>query len=111
MSEIKTLADQLRSKMAKPDTPEKAVKANRKKEAKPAEIPQIIDRLRELDVSSNKTLIHARVDEQTAQMIHHLKIATGVEVTRLICFSIRHLFEQHPELKTIIKNHLEKFEI
>ncbi|QEM04938.1 hypothetical protein DIU31_015985 [Mucilaginibacter rubeus] len=111
MSEIKTLADQLRSRMAKPDTPEKTLKPNRKKEGKPAEIPLIIDRLRELDVSSNKTLIHARVDEQTAQMIHHLKIATGVEVTRLICFSIRQLFEQYPELKTIIKNHLEKFEI
>jgi len=111
MSEIKTLADQLRSRMAKPDTPEKTVKPNRKKEAEPADIPQIIDRLRELDVSSNKTLIHARVDAQTAQMIHHLKIATGVEVTRLICFSIRHLFEQYPELKTIIKNHLEKFEL
>src|ERR1700760_3907679 len=105
MSEIKTLADQLRSKMAKPDTPEKAAKPNRKKEAKPAGIPQIIERLRELDVSSNKTLIHARVDEQTAQMIHHLKIATGVEVTRLICFSIRQLFEQNPQLKSLIKAH------
>jgi hypothetical protein len=111
MNEIKTLADQLRSKMAKPDTPEKSAKPVKKKDARPPDIPQILDRLRELDVSSNKTLIHARVDEQTAQMIHHLKIATGVEVTRLICFSIRHLFEQYPELKTIIKNHLEKFEL
>jgi hypothetical protein len=111
MNEIKTLADQLRSKMAKPDTPEKQAKSAKKKDARPPDIPKIIDRLRELDVSSNKTLIHARVDEQTAQMIHHLKIATGIEVTRLICFSIRHLFEQYPELKTIIKNHLEKFEL
>jgi len=111
MNEIKTLADQLRSRMAKPDTPGKTTKVAKKKDARPPDIPQIIDRLRELDVSSNKTLIHARVDEQTAQMIHHLKIATGIEVTRLICFSIRHLFEQYPELRTIIKNHLEKFEI
>ena len=61
--------------------------------------------------SSGPRRNNARVDEQTAQMIHHLKIATGVEVTRLICFSIRHLFEQFPELKIIIKDHLEKFEL
>jgi len=108
MSEIKTLADQLRSKIAKPDTPVKVVKP---KSAKPPDIPEIVSLMRGLDVSANKTLIHARVDAQTAQMIHHLKIATGIEVTRLICFSIRQLFEQNPELKSLIKAHLANFEL
>ena len=111
MNEIKTLADQLRSKMIKPDTPERSVKAEKKEAGKPQDIPQIVETLRAYDVSNHKTLIHARVDAQTAQMIHHLKIATGVEVTRLICFSIRQLFEQHPELKSVIKAHLENFDI
>lgn len=111
MSEIKTLADQLRSKITKPDTPAKTGKTEKKKAGKSAETPQIIDLLRAYDVSNHKTLIHARVDAQTAQMIHHLKIATGVEVTRLICFSIRQLFDQNPELKAVIRAHLENFEI
>ncbi len=111
MNEIKTLADQLRSRMAKPDTPEKTLKPDKKKPGKPKEIPAIVEQLCTLDVSANKTMIHARVDSQTAHLIHHLKTATGIEVSRLICFSIRHLFEQHPELKTIIKEHLEKFEL
>ena len=111
MNEIKTLADQLRSRMAKPDTPDKVIKPEKKKSAKPPDIPAIVEQLRTLDVSANKTLIHARVDTQTAQLIHHLKTATGIEVTRLICFSIRHFFETYPELKSLIKDHLEKFEI
>lgn len=111
MNEIKTLADQLRSRMAKPDTPEKTKKPEKNKATKPPDIPVILEQLRALDISANKTLIHARVDSQTAQLIHHLKTATGIEVTRLICFSIRHLFEQYPELKTIIKEHLNKFEL
>lgn len=111
MSEIKTLADQLRNKMAKPDAPEKPAKAAKTKSAKPADIPEIVSQLRDLDISANKTLIHARVDAQTAQLIHHLKIATGIEVTRLICFSIRQLFDQNPELKSLIKAHLANFEL
>jgi hypothetical protein len=111
MSEIKTLADQLRSKMAKPDTPEKTVKVVKPKSTKPPDIPGIVSAMRDLNVSANKTLIHARVDAQTAQMIHHLKIATGIEVTRLICFSIRQLFDQNPELKSLIKAHLANFEL
>lgn len=111
MSEIKTLADQLRKKMADPTIDEKPVKPDKVKAKAPTEIPQILTRMRDYDVTNHKTLIHARVDAQTAQMIHHLKIATGIEVSRLICFSIRQLFEQNPELKKIIKAHLANFEL
>ena len=110
MNEIKTLADQLRTRMSKPDTPEKQTKI-KKANPKPPDIPEILEMLRALDITANKTLIHARVDARTAQMIHHLKIATGIEVSRLICFSIGQLFERYPELKIIIKNHLDKFEL
>lgn len=111
MSEIKTLADQLRSKMSKPDAPAKTGQPEKKKTGKLPDTPQIVDLLRAYDVSNHKTLIHARVDAQTAQMIHHLKIATGIEVTRLICFSVKQLFDQNPELKTVIKSHLANFEL
>lgn len=111
MSQIKTLAEQIRQQMANPDTPEKIEKPVKKKDAKPPVIPQIVELLRDLDVSNNKTLIHARVDAQTAQLVHHLKTATGIEVTRLISYSISHLFETYPELKIIVKEHLQKFEI
>ena len=108
---MKTLADQLRSKMVKPDTPVKAKSPARKKNDQPAEIPQIIELLRDFDINGNKTLVHARFDPKTAQMLHHFKMATGIEVTRLICYSVRLLLDKHPEIKTIIKEHLQQFEL
>jgi len=110
MSEIKTLADQLRQKMAKPDTPGKTVTA-RKKAAKPPDIPEVLELIRAYDITNHKTLVHARFDAQTAQTLQHLKMATGIEVTRLICFSVRQLFERYPELRAVIKEHLNKFEL
>ncbi len=110
MNEIKTLADQLRNRMAKPDTPQRTT-APKKKAAKPSEIPQIIELLRGFDINGNKSLVHARFDRQTAQMLHHFKMATGIEVTRLMCYAVKQLFDKHPEIKTIIKDHLEKLEL
>ena len=111
MSEIKTLADQLRSRMAKPETAEKPAAAIKKKAAKLPEIPVIIDQLRAYDLAGHKTLVHGRFDTQTAQLLHHLKMATGIEVTRVLCFAVRQLLEAHPEIKTVIKEHLDKFEL
>jgi hypothetical protein len=108
MSEIKTLADQLRSRMAKPEATEKPAPV-RKKTGKLAAPPKILDELRALDISANKTLVHARFDVQTAQLLHHLKTATGIEVTRVLFFAISQLLEQHPEIKTVVKEHLEQF--
>ena len=107
MNEIKTLADQLRSRIAKPDTPEKP--APKKKTDKLALTPPIIDLLRAYDIKLHDSMVHVRFDRQTAQMLHHFKMATGVEVTRLISYSVAQFLEQHPEIKIIIKEHLENF--
>jgi hypothetical protein len=111
MSEIKTLADQLRSRMAKPDTPAQPVAAPKKKAAQPKEPPAIIGALRAYDLNGHKTLVHGRFDAQTAQLLHQLKMATGIEVNRVLCYAVKQLLDAHPELKAIIKDHLEKFEL
>ncbi len=107
MNEIKTLADQLRSRMAKPDTPE--VVKPKKKSTKPAITPPIVELIRGYDIKDHDSMVHVRFDRQTAQMLHHFKMATGVEVTRLISYSVAQLLERHPEIKFIIKEHLENF--
>ena len=111
MSEIKTLADQLRNRMVKPETAEKPVAPSKKKAAKPNETPAIIDALRAYDTTGHKTLVHGRFDAQTAQLLHQLKMATGIEVTRVLCYAVKQLLDANPELKTIIKEHLDKFEL
>jgi len=107
MSEIKSLADELRSKMAKPDTPVKK-KSNKQQ---PDAIPQVIELLREIEIAGNKTLVHARFDPSTAQLLHHFKMATGVEVSRLICYAVKQLLDKHPEIRAIVKEHLKNIEI
>jgi hypothetical protein len=109
MSEMKSLADQLRSKMAKPDTP--VSDPPKKKQAVKATTHEILETLRAFNIAGNKSLVHARFDAQTAQMLHHFKMATGIEVTRLLCYAVKQLLEKHPEIKSIIKDHLEKLEL
>jgi hypothetical protein len=109
MNEIKTLADQLRSRMAKPDTPRDDKAPPKKKCTKLTITPPIVELLRGYDIKAHNSMVHVRFDRQTAQMLHHFKMATGVEVTRLISYSVAQLLEQHPEIKTIIKEHLENF--
>ena len=112
MNEIKSLADQVRSKLAKPDTPEEKPVAQKKKQDKQVLVlPPIVEQLRAYDISDHKSMAHIRFDTQTSQMLHHLKMATGIEVTRVICFSVKQLFDQHPELKTIIKQYIQKLEL
>jgi hypothetical protein len=109
MNEIKTLADQLRNRMAKPDTPAKA--KTKMKSGKLAVTPPIVELLRAYDIAAHDSMVHVRFDRQTAQMLHHFKMATGIEVTRLISYSVAQFLEQHPEIKTIIKEHLENFSL
>jgi hypothetical protein len=112
MNEIKSLADQLRSRMAKPDTPEveKPEKA-KKKSPKPAAVPPIVEQLRAYNIDGHKSMIHARFEAQTAQMLYHFKMATGVEVTRLVAYAVSQLVEQNPEIKTIVKQYIQKLEL
>jgi hypothetical protein len=111
MNEIKSLADQVRSKLAQSDVPIEKTVAAKKKPDKVAAVPAIVESLRAFDIKDNKTMAHIRFDAQTAQMLHHFKMATGVEVTRLVCFSVKQLFDQNPELKSIIKQFIQKLEL
>ena len=112
MSEIKSLADQLRSKIAKPDTPAVAeAPAEKKKEKRTAIVPPIVELLRAYDLADHKNMLHVRFETQTAQMLYHLKMATGIEVNKVVGYAVSQFLEQHSELKTIIKQHLQKLEL
>jgi len=51
--------------------------------------------------------VHVRFDEKTVQTLNHFKMATGIDVTKLVAFSVQELFERHPELKSIIKQFIQ----
>jgi len=104
MSEIKSLADQLRSKINGKETPKREKK-------KAPDIPEILEAIRAYDNREHKSLMHIRFDAQTVRTMNQFKMATGVDVTKLVAFSVQQLFERHPELKSIIKQYIQQLEL
>ncbi|MFI5160476.1 MAG: hypothetical protein ACHQHN_04325 [Sphingobacteriales bacterium] len=104
MSEIKSLADQLRNKIA----PTMQATVPKKK---PPDIPPILQALRDYDNRNHRSLAHIRFDVTTMQTMNHFKMATGVDMTKLVAFAVAEFFQLHPELKTIIKQFIQDLEL
>ncbi|MFD2146280.1 hypothetical protein [Mucilaginibacter antarcticus] len=114
MEKMKSLADQLREQMVKPG--EKLVrdtilttdrsKTPKSKVNKVAD-STILQALIDYDNSDHKTLAHFRCDKQTVEFMNKFKLATGVDVTKFVAFSVRHFIEAYPELKIIIKQYMQ----
>lgn len=120
---MKTLADELRKSIVTgeviPSNKDPVVNAKKKKlqaaqggsiagESKKA--LDIISRIREFDCSDQKHLLHPRLDARTVALLGRLKLASGLDMNRVIAFSIVYLFERHPEIRSFIKESLENFE-
>ena len=112
MENMKSLADQIREQLVRP-----AEAANSGTAEKPSDKPvrkaktvspaPIIAAILSYDNSANKSMVHARFDEKTVRTMNQFKMATGVDVTRLVAFAVKHLFETCPELKTTIKQFIQ----
>jgi hypothetical protein len=113
MEDMKSLADQIRQELVKPVAGKEkpaAVKAPVKPKAKPA-LPEILADLLAYDNSRDKNMVHVRFDEKTVRTMNTFKMATGVDVTRLVSFAVRRMFETCPELKTIIKQFIQNTDL
>ncbi|MFA6082784.1 hypothetical protein [Mucilaginibacter sp.] len=119
MEKMKSLADQLREQMVKPGEKPKEVKpkkADGKSDEPRKKITKVIDSailkaLSEYDNSDHKTLVHFRFNKPTVDFLNQFKIATGIDATKFAAFSVRHLIETNPELKTIIKQFIQNSEL
>lgn len=116
-TEITTMADALRKSILPPDIPlsnkdpvVKAIKSEPGKKAAKKEI-EIIGLIRDFDCSGNTHMLHPRLDGRTVQLLNRLKLASGLDMNRVIAFALHRLFEQHPEIKKFIKTTLENFEL
>jgi hypothetical protein len=113
MEQIKSLADEIRNTMAKPAAKEKNGPGERQREKKEkvTKAPLILEELQAYDNSNNKSMLHTRFDKDTVKMLNHFKLATNIDVTKLVAFAVQNLFEQNPELKTIIKQFFQNIEL
>jgi len=108
MSELKSLADQLRNKIAGKDAPVKPEPQKKKRAEDPI---AILESLRAYNLADHDSMIHVRFENPTAALLHHLKRATGIEVNKVVGFAVKQFLEQHPELKTLVKQYLQKLEL
>ncbi|WP_443938824.1 hypothetical protein [Pedobacter sp. MW01-1-1] len=115
--EITTMADALRKSIRTPeivpsnkDPVSKEVNSKAEKKAKEKEI-EIIGLIRDFDCSRNTHMLHPRLDSRTVQLLNRLKLASGLDMNRVIAFALHRLFQEHPEIKKFIKSTLENFEL
>ncbi|RZK42655.1 MAG: hypothetical protein EOO90_06345 [Pedobacter sp.] len=111
MSNIKSLADQLRSTIADPLVP--APKGTRKEKKHETSLPEtsILTKLRAFDNADHKSMVHVRFDKRTAQTLNHFKMATGIDVTKVVAFAVKNLMEQHSDIKSIAKQYIQNLEL
>ena len=69
---------------------------------------EILDRIKACSKKGDRSLVHVRLDDHTILLLNQLKLATGIEMQRIIAFAITELIRQHPELRTIVKQFLQK---
>jgi len=69
---------------------------------------EILDRIKGYNNDDHKSMLHLRIDEHTQIFLNQLKLATGIDITKIAAFAISELIRQHPELRTIVKQFLSK---
>ncbi|MBS7565556.1 hypothetical protein KHS38_14175 [Mucilaginibacter sp. Bleaf8] len=119
MEKMKSLADQLREKMVKTGEkqltgPAAEIADPPKKTGKKAEKAiesDLLQALYDYDNSHNKSMVHVRLEKSTVDVLNRFKMATGIDVTKIVAFSVKHLFDTYPELKNTIKQFIQNTEL
>jgi hypothetical protein len=111
MENMKSLADRLREELVKPSAGNRKAKTVRPGPLAEEKVHAILEAIQNFDTSLSKSMVHVRFDSRTVDTMNKFKMATNVDVTRFVAFAVKHLFDTHPEIKTIIKNYLQNTEL
>lgn len=60
------------------------------------------------DTSDHRQMLHVRFDQQTVDTLNKLKLATAVDMSKFVAFSVRHMLDTYPEFKAIITHYLQR---
>lgn len=81
---------------------------NRKKQP-PARQLALLEQLIRFNAADQKSLVHVRLDKDTAMLLKQFKLATGVEIQQVVAYALDEFLKLHPEFKTMIKQFLQEF--
>lgn len=80
-----------------------------KKEKHPdAKQTLLLEQLIRFEAAEQKTLVHVRLDRDTAMLLKQFKLATGVDIQQVVAFALYDFLGQHPEFKMMIKQFLQE---
>ena len=117
--DIKCLADALRKTIGEPARKAGTMKGEIKDDASKGQkqtqdfsrVIKLIENIQVFDCSSNKHMLHPRLDSKTISLLNGFKLATGIDMNKVISFSIDAFFASNPELKKYIKHTLNNIEL
>ncbi|PTQ92148.1 hypothetical protein C8P68_11423 [Mucilaginibacter yixingensis] len=112
MENIKSLADQIRRELKDPASKTATTKNSRsaKKKERQADSP-FLKTLQDYDTTGFKHMVHVRFDEKTVRLMNQFKMATGVDISKLVAFAVKELVGNTPDIKQIIKHFIENTDL
>lgn len=130
MTAIRTMADELREKMRQqnnetensqvetlpPEQELESQKPSKKKAGKPPPgkqslaLENLLAELIEYELTGNEKLL-IRLDSRTVFMLKQLKVTKGIDMNKLIAYSLDAFFKERPELINYIKTSLQTIEL
>lgn len=66
----------------------------------------VLESIRHFEEKDQRSMVHVRLDKDTAMLLKQLKLATDIDIQQVIAFAVSELIRQHPEIKAIIKEFL-----
>lgn len=116
MSGIRSLADELRETIkndGNAKTSEKTPTIPAKKNTSPirgkgveGNLEQLLETILAYELAGNEKLL-IRLDDRTVFLLKQLKIAKGIDMNKLIAFSLQRFLTGHPELIQYIKDNIK----
>ena len=80
---------------------------NRKRQP-PAKQALLLEQLIRFSATEQKSLVHVRLDRETAMLLKQFKLATGVEIQQVVSFALDEFLKLHPEFKMMVKQFLQE---
>lgn len=113
MDSIKTLADELReaiktennsdSRVSKLNRPSRSAKANKEID------PLFEEILSHKLIGKEKLLI--RLDDRTIFFLKQLKVSKGIDMNKIISYSLQYFLKNHPQIAQYIKDSLKNIDL
>lgn len=108
MNEIRNLADELRESIREGGS-KKSRTTGKIAKCSP-ELDALLDAIALHEIQGKEKLF-IRIDAKHNALLKQLKATSGLDMNKIIAYSLRSLFEHHPELIRYIKDSLKHLEL